>query len=145
MDRRTAVPEVFPAIHAKKTRSTLSANNYISDFIDWLLITHYSLPDDYGRPVVSPEYHNPVSRMKHGRGSNHSESVRSALPYAYLTRLHEILAPGAHFRYTSGVPLATPSGMMSGHYRMQAGDGSLFNIDIPAFSLDSPHAIRIVN
>ncbi|MCB1480394.1 MAG: Co2+/Mg2+ efflux protein ApaG [Rhodobiaceae bacterium] len=56
-----------------------------------------------------------------------------------------VLAPGAHFRYTSGVPLATPSGMMSGHYRMQAGDGSLFNIDIPAFSLDSPHAIRIVN
>ncbi|MCP5478200.1 MAG: integrase family protein, partial [Rhodanobacteraceae bacterium] len=98
VDRRTAVPEVFPAIHAKKTRSTLSANNYISDFIDWLLVTHYSLPDDYGRPVVSPEYHNPVPRMKHGRGSNHSESVHSALPYAYLTRLREILAPGAHFR-----------------------------------------------
>ena len=98
VERRTAVPEVFSAICAVKARWTFRVNNYISDFIDWLLITHYSLPDDYGRPVVSPEYHNPVSRMKHGRGSNHSESVRSALPYAYLTRLHEILAPGAHFR-----------------------------------------------
>lgn len=56
-----------------------------------------------------------------------------------------VLAPGDHFRYTSGVPLSTPSGMMSGHYRMQAGDGSLFDIEIPAFSLDSPHAIRSVN
>ena len=56
-----------------------------------------------------------------------------------------VLAPGDHFRYTSGVPLATPSGMMSGHYRMQADDGSQFDIEIPAFSLDSPHAVRSVN
>ena len=96
--RRTAVPEVFPAIWDKATHGSIQENNNLSEFIDWLLITHYSLPDDYGRPVVSPEYHNPVPRMKYGRGSNHSESVRSALPYTYLTRLREILAPGAHFR-----------------------------------------------
>ncbi|MFO1033595.1 MAG: Co2+/Mg2+ efflux protein ApaG [Hyphomicrobiales bacterium] len=50
-----------------------------------------------------------------------------------------VLAPGEHFQYTSGCPLATPSGLMSGHYVMQGEAGQSFKITIPAFSLDSPH------
>jgi ApaG protein len=56
-----------------------------------------------------------------------------------------VLAPGASFRYTSGCPLATPSGIMVGTYQMTSEDGSLFNVAIPAFSLDSPHAKRSLN
>lgn len=56
-----------------------------------------------------------------------------------------VLAPGENFRYTSGVPLTTPSGMMRGRYGMQGEDGSRFDIDIPAFSLDSPYVNRSVN
>jgi ApaG protein len=52
------------------------------------------------------------------------------------------LQPGQSFEYTSGAPLPTPSGFMTGAYQMQAADGRLFNVDIPAFSLDSPHASR---
>jgi ApaG protein len=52
------------------------------------------------------------------------------------------LVPGQSFEYTSGAPLPTPSGFMTGAYQMQAADGRLFNVDIPAFSLDSPHASR---
>lgn len=47
--------------------------------------------------------------------------------------------PGALFEYTSGAPLKTPSGIMSGKYEMTSGDGSRFDVEIPAFSLDSPH------
>lgn len=50
-----------------------------------------------------------------------------------------VIAPGDSYRYTSGAPLPTPSGMMHGCYQMQHEDGELFNVDIPAFSLDSPH------
>jgi ApaG protein len=50
-----------------------------------------------------------------------------------------VLRPGESFEYTSGTPLATPSGIMVGAYTMEAGDGSHFDIDVPAFSLDSPH------
>ena len=32
-----------------------------------------------------------------------------------------VLEPGESFRYTSGVPLRTPSGIMLGWYRMEAG------------------------
>ena len=56
-----------------------------------------------------------------------------------------VLAPGASFRYTSGCPLPTPSGIMVGTYQMTSAAGELFNVAIPAFSLDSPHARRSVN
>ncbi|MEQ8229996.1 MAG: Co2+/Mg2+ efflux protein ApaG [Rhodospirillales bacterium] len=50
-----------------------------------------------------------------------------------------ILAPGEAFEYTSGTPLATPSGMMMGSYEMETQTGDYFDVAVPAFSLDSPH------
>src|SRR3954469_23719251 len=55
------------------------------------------------------------------------------------------LAPGGTFRYTSGAPLATPSGFMSGVYQMETEDGEPLNVDIPAFSLDSPDLPRPIH
>src|SRR6516225_3074071 len=45
------------------------------------------------------------------------------------------LKPGEAFRYTSGCPLTTPSGMMVGEYRMVGEDGRSFEVAITAFSL----------
>ena len=56
-----------------------------------------------------------------------------------------VLKPGTNFRYTSGCPLETPSGIMVGSYQMTTEGGQLFNVAIPAFSLDSPHAKRSFN
>jgi len=56
-----------------------------------------------------------------------------------------VLKPGETFRYTSGCPLSTPSGIMVGTYRMVSEDGDQFEAEIPAFSLDSPFANRVVN
>jgi ApaG protein len=55
------------------------------------------------------------------------------------------LAPGESFEYTSGVPLSTPSGFMVGTYRMETAEGERFDVDIPAFSLDSPQSHRLIN
>ncbi len=55
------------------------------------------------------------------------------------------IRPGQAFRYTSGCPLTTPSGMMVGEYHMVGEDGQSFEVAIPAFSLDSPHAKRVLN
>jgi len=55
------------------------------------------------------------------------------------------LDPGDSYQYTSGCPLSTPSGIMVGHYTMRADDGRLFDVDIPAFSLDLPDGRRTVN
>ncbi|HEY5226395.1 MAG TPA: Co2+/Mg2+ efflux protein ApaG [Methylovirgula sp.] len=56
-----------------------------------------------------------------------------------------VLKPGESFRYTSGCPLNTPSGIMSGSYRMVNEKGDVFDAEIPVFSLDSPFAPRVLN
>ncbi len=51
-----------------------------------------------------------------------------------------VLDPGEAFEYTSGTPLETPWGLMTGTYHMVAvGSGEAFDVPIPPFSLDSPH------
>ena len=49
-----------------------------------------------------------------------------------------VLKPGEVYEYTSGTPLPTPSGIMMGAYEMSCTEG-MFEVEIPAFSLDSPH------
>jgi ApaG protein len=56
-----------------------------------------------------------------------------------------VLEPGESFEYTSGVPLPTPSGFMKGTYGMVSATGQGFDIEIPAFSLDSSTAKRTIN
>ena len=50
-----------------------------------------------------------------------------------------VLTPGRSFEYTSGTPLSTPSGIMVGTYQMETETGDRFDVNIPAFSLDSPY------
>jgi ApaG protein len=56
-----------------------------------------------------------------------------------------VLKPGESFEYTSGVPLQTPSGFMAGSYGMVSAGGEHFDIEIPAFSLDSGDAKPTIN
>jgi ApaG protein len=55
------------------------------------------------------------------------------------------LKPREAFRYTSGCPLATPSGAMRGAFQMLTDGGEVFDAEIPAFSLHLPGAHRAVN
>jgi ApaG protein len=73
-------------------------------------------------------------RIVDGRGATHEvhgEGVVGETP---------LIAPGGSFDYVSGCPLDTPSGSMSGRYRMVDEDGSVFDIDIPHFALTAPTA-----
>ncbi len=56
-----------------------------------------------------------------------------------------VLRPGDAFEYTSGCPLTTPSGLMVGVYAMENESGEEFEVQIPAFSLDSPHDWQRLN
>lgn len=55
------------------------------------------------------------------------------------------LSPGDSFQYMSGCPLTTPSGIMVGSYTMRSAKGEMFDVAIPAFSLDLPGEKRTVN
>ena len=56
-----------------------------------------------------------------------------------------VLHPGEAYEYTSGTPLKTPSGIMVGTYEMESESGEMFDIGIPAFSLDSPYQPKQLN
>jgi ApaG protein len=68
-------------------------------------------------------------RISDGRGTVHEvhgEGVVGEMP---------LIAPGASFDYVSGCPLDTPSGAMSGSYRLVDEDGTAFEVAIPRFQL----------
>ena len=69
-----------------------------------------------------------------GRGTVHlvqGEGVVGEMP---------LIAPGGSFDYVSGCPLDTPTGAMSGSYRMVDEEGTAFDIAIPRFVLVGPEA-----
>lgn len=74
-------------------------------------------------------------------GNGHVEEVRGPGVVGEQPELD----PGDSYQYTSGCPLTTPSGIMVGRYTMRGPGGTLFDIDIPAFSLDMPGRTRTVN
>lgn len=118
---------------------------------------------------VTPSYLEDQSEPDEGRwvwaytveienGSRHAVQLRSR--YWHITDANghveevngpgvvgeePILSPGDSFTYTSGCPLRAPSGIMRGHYQMQQVDGSMFIVEIPAFSLDLPVKRRVLN
>lgn len=55
------------------------------------------------------------------------------------------LNPGDSYQYMTGCPLTTPSGIMVGRYTMRNARDEMFDVDIPAFSLDLPGTKRTVN
>ena len=64
-----------------------------------------------------------------GRGSVHEvhgEGVVGEMP---------LIPPGGSFDYVSGCPLDTPTGSMSGSYRMVDEEGTAFDVAIPRFNL----------
>jgi ApaG protein len=112
--------------------------------------------------TARPQYLEEQSEPEEGRYfwaytielENHSsETVQLLSRYWHITdamgRSHEVrgpgvvgkqpvLQPGGSFRYTSGVPLGTPSGIMFGEYEMVLETGAKFQVDVPAFSLECP-------
>ncbi len=74
-------------------------------------------------------------------GSGRSQEVRGE----GVIGEQPVLGPGERFEYTSGVPLTTPSGFMTGRYQMVNDRGERFEIEIPLFSLDSPDTKRTLN
>ena len=91
--------------------------------------------------VVSGERVNERCEVGAGNGCG----VRKRVSGAGVVGDQPRLSPGDSYQYTSGCPLATPSGIMVGTYTMRSRTGELFEVAIPAFSLDLPGTMRTVN
>ncbi len=95
---------------------------------------HIRITNESGKPVQLRNRHWQITDALGRQQEVHGSGVVGKQP---------VLGPGESFEYTSGTPLTTPSGIMVGSYEMESG-GQMFDVAIPAFSLDSPHqAIRL--
>ena len=56
-----------------------------------------------------------------------------------------VIEAGDSYSYAAGCPLGASSGSMVGAYYMTDVDGRMFDVAIPAFSLDVPDARRTLN
>lgn len=56
-----------------------------------------------------------------------------------------VIEPGESFSYTSGAPLTTSSGIMTGSYQMERETGEMFAVEVPPFSLDLPDVVYSLN
>ncbi len=76
----------------------ISINNYLHDFLDWVLLHYFSDQDDEGPPMVSPAYCNPVPKLSVAGLPRLDESVRKVLPYGMICIFRENLAQGPNFK-----------------------------------------------
>jgi ApaG protein len=53
-----------------------------------------------------------------------------------------IINESESYSYTSGTEIDTPTGFMSGTYKMQSKDGKFFNAKIPKFELQMPRTLH---
>jgi transposase-like protein len=98
LSRTTLLPHFYPTCLAGlEVRVATTSNNYVHEFLEWVLLTTLSLPDDHDRPIIGNNYHNPVTAMRRDGSTHRAESVRSPLPYGYIDDLRSMLASGAHF------------------------------------------------
>ena len=109
-------------------------------------IEHLQRVLDLGRRRREAVVRKPVANEREVHSLNHTVHLRAVL--LLLRRMRgqtPVIAPGKSFHYTSGCPLKTPQGIMVGSYQMTDDAGELFDVAIPAFSLDSPYTRRSMN
>jgi len=126
-----AMAMLFPNVAVTRGIAVRVAVSYLAEQSDpsadrWFWSYHVRIENgaDVAVQLLSRSW-----RILDGRGSVHEvqgEGVVGEMP---------LIAPGASFDYVSGCPLDTPSGAMSGSYRMVDEDGTAFDVEIPRFQL----------
>jgi ApaG protein len=125
---------LFPNVATTRDVTVRVAVSFLSEQSDpgtgrWFWSYHVRIENGSDRSVqlLSRHWH-----IMDGRGTVHDvqgEGVVGEMP---------LIPTGGSFDYVSGCPLDTPSGAMSGSYRMVDEDGGAFDVAIPRFQLVSP-------
>jgi len=125
---------LFPNVATTRDITVRVAVSYLSEQSDpasarWFWSYHVRIENGGGKAVqlLSRSW-----RIVDGHGTVHDvqgEGVVGEMP---------LIPTGGSFDYVSGCPLDTPSGSMSGSYRMVDEDGAAFDIAIPRFQLLAP-------
>ena len=139
MERRALLVEANmskSAVYQKKTKDVLVAvlSEYLEDQSDpdedrYVWAYHVRIENQSSQKIQLLYRH---WRIADGAGGAHDvvgDGVVGDQP---------VLVPGEAYTYSSGTPLTTPTGFMSGLFHMIRADGKRFDAEVPAFSLDGP-------
>lgn len=105
--------------------------NHIVSFIDWIIATDFSEPNDQGVPV--PLVANPFARIRR-RGSA-IETVWNALPYVYLRELRTILCPNPQGNFRDWRWAQDQTG------RARGKQGAWFEVDSSLIDTEDPDCV----
>lgn len=86
--RSTQLPPFKDCLQNLQKKGLIKLNNYIHDFLDWILHNTLTIEDDNGYNIVPAEFHNPVPKLKHS-GIHRQETVRTPLPFRYTKELRD--------------------------------------------------------
>jgi Putative integrase len=114
----------------KKTQPT----NYVVDFLDWVLVNHFSAEDDNSRKTIAPGFHNPFDKKKRGKG--YAESNKRALPHRYVKELREIICPPDARSFSDWTWAIENS-----FFGSRSGNGDWFEVDPALIDEDDPDCI----
>jgi len=137
LTRTTPKPVFSEVLLARKTQGALGqlgtdavkANNYVADFLDWVLAEKLSIEDDHGHRVVPHELHNPVARLFNFGLAAPTETVKAALSIRYIKELRTLLAEGPNFRDWAWAQQAMEGGRSGGDWFLV--DPRIVNPDDP--------------
>lgn len=88
--KQRAIPDLESLLLDARPSEAIRLQNYIAEFIDWVIAEQFSQPDDQGRMLKLVE--NPFAKASK-KGMITTESVHNPLPYTYIKELREILCP----------------------------------------------------
>lgn len=94
--RGSRVPDFFSSA-CPASLEGVKYNNHIHQFIEYVLLEHYSESDDYGVLVISPAFYNPIPWVMPDKKPRRDESVHSPLPYGYIDEMRKMIADGPNF------------------------------------------------
>lgn len=97
LSRSVTLPDFYKAA-CPKSLEGIRYNNFIYEFLQFVLLRDFSMPSDHGTPAISPAFHNPVPRIPMSQAPKRDESVYSPLPYGYIDELRTMIAEGPNFK-----------------------------------------------
>lgn len=76
-------------------KNALTEAKKIINFIDWILEEKFSVENDYGKKMISAEFHNPLLQYLPDYIATYkkSELDKNVLPYRYIKELRNLLVP----------------------------------------------------
>lgn len=129
---RNALPDITVLLEESMNPGTAAKNqNWITDFIAWIISTHLSEPDDNGRNI--PLVKNPFVKRK--EKVLLTETVYNSLPYAYIQELRGILCPQPRGNFSDW----KWAQVQSGQIRRDFGDW--FEVDANSIDRNDPDCV----